>query len=73
MMLALYRTLTTLGGPVIQYYLKRRLAQGKEDPSRFAERQGKSVQRRPKGPLIWLHAASVGESLSMLPPHQNTP
>ena len=67
MMLTLYRMLTTLGGPVIQYYLKRRMAAGKEDPSRFAERQGKSVQRRPKGRLIWLHAASVGESLSMLP------
>ena len=67
MMLALYRTLTTVGGPIIKYYLKRRIVEGKEDPSRFAERKGKSAQRRPKGPLIWLHAASVGESLSMLP------
>ena len=67
MMLTLYRTLTTFGGPVIQYYLKRRMAAGKEDPYRFAERQGKSTRRRPNGSLIWLHAASVGESLSMLP------
>ena len=30
MMLTLYRTLTTLGGPLIQYYLKRRMAAGKK-------------------------------------------
>ena len=67
MMIALYRTATTLGAPAIQYYLKKRMAEGKEDQSRFTERKGKSARSRPDGPLIWLHAASVGESLSMLP------
>ena len=67
MILTLYRIATTLGGPVIQFYLKRRIAEGKEEPSRFPERKGTSAQIRPKGPLIWLHAASVGESLSMIP------
>jgi len=67
MMLTLYRTATTLGAPAIQYYLKRRMAEGKEDQNRFSERKGKSAHKRPDGPLIWLHAASVGESLSMLP------
>ena len=67
MMLALYRFVTELGSPIIRIYLKRRIAQGKEDHIRFAERKGKSSTPRPTGKLIWVHAASVGESLSMLP------
>lgn len=67
MMLSLYRTATVVGAPIIQMYLKKRMAQGKEDIERFAERMGESDNPRPAGKLIWLHAASVGESLSMLP------
>jgi len=67
MTLALYRCITELGSPIIRMYLKRRIAQGKEDHLRFAERKGKSSTPRPTGKLIWVHAASVGESLSMLP------
>ncbi len=46
--------------------LARRLAQGKEDGDRLAERRGQSVLPRPDGPLVWFHAASVGESVSLL-------
>jgi 3-deoxy-D-manno-octulosonic-acid transferase len=67
MMLALYRALTTLGGPFIAWYLDRRMARGKEDPARFGERRGLASVVRPAGSVIWLHAASVGESVSMLP------
>lgn len=67
MLISLYRGLTTLGGPVIDLYLNRRRAAGKEDPLRFPERRGHASLRRPSGPLVWVHAASVGESLSMLP------
>ncbi len=67
MMLALYRTATTLAAPLIRLYLARRMARGKEDPARFSERLGRPGRPRPAGPLIWLHAASVGESLSLLP------
>ena len=66
MMLSFYRMFTTLGGPLISLYLSRRLKKGKEDPERFSERLGITSMVRPKGKLVWIHAASVGESLSML-------
>lgn len=46
--------------------LEKRLASGKEDPDRLGERRGEPSRSRPDGPLIWFHAASVGESLSLL-------
>ena len=66
-MLALYRGLTIAAGPLIARYLDRRLAAGREDPVRFGERMGRASLPRPPGPLIWLHAASVGEAVSVLP------
>jgi 3-deoxy-D-manno-octulosonic-acid transferase len=67
MMHRLYRGITSLGGPLISLYLGRRLKRGKEDADRFPERLGRPGRPRPAGPLAWVHAASVGESLSMLP------
>ena len=67
MMLSLYRGATVLAAPFIQYYLNKRKAEGKEDAARFSERLGQSSRPRPNGTLIWMHAASVGESLSLLP------
>lgn len=46
--------------------LKKRLLKGKEDPDRLAERLGHAVIPRPNGRLVWIHAASVGESQSIL-------
>lgn len=46
--------------------LDARLAKGKEDPERIGERQGHASAARPSGRLIWFHAASVGESLSLM-------
>lgn len=46
--------------------LRERLAAGKEDPDRLDERRGIAGRPRPDGPLIWFHAASVGESLAVL-------
>lgn len=66
-MLSLYRGVTSLGAPLISAYLNHRLAQGKEDRGRFLERQGHPDRPRPAGHLVWLHAASVGEALSVLP------
>lgn len=65
-MLGLYRIASTVLGPVIRLYLKRRLSRGKEDPMRSGEREGIASRARPEGCVIWLHAASVGESISAL-------
>jgi 3-deoxy-D-manno-octulosonic-acid transferase len=64
--LALYRALTGLGAPFINHLLRRRLAAGKEHPERFPERRGIASRPRPRGPLAWVHAASVGEAQSAL-------
>jgi 3-deoxy-D-manno-octulosonic-acid transferase len=56
----------TLAAPALRWNLRRRIAQGKEEEARLAEREGHGAAR-PEGRLIWLHAASVGESLAILP------
>ncbi len=63
----LYRAASRLAGPAIGLYLAHRRAHGKEDPVRYRERLGHHQLPRPEGALIWAHAASVGESLTLLP------
>jgi 3-deoxy-D-manno-octulosonic-acid transferase len=67
MMLQIYKSLLEAGTPVLEAYLSLRLRRGKEDPERTGERRGQASQPRPKGRLVWCHAASVGESVSLLP------
>lgn len=66
MILSLYRGLTTIARPVIEAYLQRRMRRGKEEQARFGERMGMAGLPRPAGRLVWIHAASVGEAMSML-------
>ncbi len=66
MSLKAYRLLTRMFGGLAPRILAQRAARGKEDPERLTERMGKATVARPDGPLIWLHGASVGESLMLL-------
>lgn len=67
MLYPLYKNLTVLLEPFIWLYLRYRLRKGKEDAARIGERFGHSSIAKPKSKIIWIHAASVGESLSVLP------
>ena len=62
-----YRAATSFLKPVANYALKQRLKAGKEDAARIGERRGVASTPRPEAPLLWVHGASVGESLSILP------
>jgi len=63
----LYRFLTDLFAPLIALYLRARKARGREDADRFSERLGRPSLSRPRGRLLWCHAASVGETLTSWP------
>ncbi|EDP61318.1 3-deoxy-D-manno-octulosonic-acid transferase [alpha proteobacterium BAL199] len=67
MILALYRGVATALGPAIDAYLRKRIERGKEDAARIGERRGVAGRPRPPGHLVWFHAASVGESVALLP------
>ena len=66
-LLSAYRAATGFAEPLAARILRNRLARGKEDEDRLPERLGRPGRVRPKGPLVWIHAASVGESVSVLP------
>jgi 3-deoxy-D-manno-octulosonic-acid transferase len=66
MLVDLYRALIRPLTPVALAYLERRRRRGKEHPTRFAERQGVASAARPRGSMVWIHAASVGEATAML-------
>ena len=62
-----WRLATRLLTPVAPLLLRQRAARGKEDWTRMNERLGVAGVARPPGRLVWVHGASVGESLSALP------
>jgi len=65
--LKLYRGIGTVIYPFSGPFLRSRARKGKEDRDRRGERYGYASWERPAGPLVWLHAASVGESLAIMP------
>jgi 3-deoxy-D-manno-octulosonic-acid transferase len=62
-----YRLATRLATPFSSLILRARVKKGKEDPTRLAERRGLPSVRRPDDPLVWVHGASVGETVSLTP------
>jgi 3-deoxy-D-manno-octulosonic-acid transferase len=62
-----YRLLTAAATPLAPALMSHRLKQGKEISARLNERYGESDIARPPGPLVWVHGASVGELMSVIP------
>lgn len=65
--LAAYRVAGAAASPLVGPYVTWRATKGKEDPGRRQERAGHASKPRPAGPLIWAHAASVGETIAIVP------
>lgn len=63
---AFYPHIVTLCGPLLRVWLRLRSLIGKENRFRLKERRGIASLPRPERRLVWVHAASVGESLSAL-------
>jgi 3-deoxy-D-manno-octulosonic-acid transferase len=53
--------------PFLPLALSIRASRGKEDHARIGERYGRASAPRPPGRLVWVHAASVGETNTVLP------
>ena len=64
--LTLYRLFSRCVALFLGQLLSRRVKRGKEDESRLNERRARKLPHRPPGRLVWLHGASVGESLILL-------
>lgn len=62
-----YALLTAAATPLSRYVLGLRLKRGKEHPARLAERRGEPSAARPRGALVWVHGASVGELAAAIP------
>lgn len=66
-LLTLYRYAGAAAFPLMGPYVAWRVSKGKEDKGRSRERYGIAGYERPDGPLIWFHAASVGETIAIVP------
>jgi 3-deoxy-D-manno-octulosonic-acid transferase len=62
-----YRGLTAAAMPLTPLLLRHRVSRGREDLARMGERRGESDVPRPQGSLVWMHGASVGEMLAIIP------
>ena len=63
----LWAAAATASAPALRFWLRLRLRRGKEIAERLGERRGREGTPRPAGRLLWMHAASVGETVSILP------
>ncbi len=65
--LRFYRLASVAAAPAAPRLLAWRLKRGKEHPGRLGERRGEASLARARGPMIWVHGASVGEMLAVIP------
>ncbi|MEL6921022.1 MAG: glycosyltransferase N-terminal domain-containing protein, partial [Pseudomonadota bacterium] len=61
-----YRWVGVAAYPLVGTYIRVRASRGKEQASRSGERYGKASAARPDGPLVWVHAASLGETSAVI-------
>jgi 3-deoxy-D-manno-octulosonic-acid transferase len=66
-LLKVYTTGASAARSIVGPLLRHRVGLGKEDAARLGERRGYAGAKRPPGPLVWVHAASVGETTAVLP------
>ncbi|MBV6658176.1 MAG: 3-deoxy-D-manno-octulosonic acid transferase, partial [Devosiaceae bacterium] len=66
-LLASYRLAGGLASPLASSLVRARARRGKEDLVRRRERYGYASVQRPEGAVVWVHAASVGETIAILP------
>lgn len=67
LVLRVYLGLARLAAPVFRLVNCLRIRSGKDDPDRRGEKFGQAGAPRPGGRVAWVHAASVGETNSVLP------
>jgi 3-deoxy-D-manno-octulosonic-acid transferase len=66
MLIWVYRLVTYIVAPLFWLYQRRLIKRGREEAAMGAERWGRASLPRPKtGKLVWIHAASVGETLAI--------
>jgi 3-deoxy-D-manno-octulosonic-acid transferase len=67
LLITTYRAVTAALEPAVLGFLYWRQRKGLEERTRLGERRGYPSRQRPKGHLAWVHGASVGETLSLIP------
>jgi len=63
---AIYAGLTALSAPLVHVFDASKMRKRGVPSHRIAERRGVATSDRPEGRLVWFHAVSVGETLSIL-------
>lgn len=66
MLIKLYRILFTVLSPFLRIYFYARCLYGKDKAESVKNHFGEATIARPEGKLLWVHAASIGESTSAL-------